>query len=202
MLLHPTCIIYTRYQVGASWLLPEKFPESSMPPKKTQPERRVAYVSIINPFSTTVPFWGQFTYNLSGLSPKQDCSPKRVNTYLVRIQQWCCCTLSGSEVDASPFTPITSCLWPSLPVSPTVTASCLQVESGLRTIRTWCFLSGRGQISISSFRTKNTKRYTSTRGCICCSTTCLGLGNSARFSALSRSDGHARASCAAFCAEG
>ena len=80
MLLHPTCIIYTRYQVGASWLLPEKFPESSMPPKKTQPERRVAYVSIINPFSTTVPFWGQFTYNLSGLSPKQDCSPKRVLT--------------------------------------------------------------------------------------------------------------------------
>ena len=27
------------------------------------------------PFSTAVPFWGQTTYNLSGLPPKWDCSP-------------------------------------------------------------------------------------------------------------------------------
>ena len=32
----------------------------------------------VNPFRTAVPFRGQVTLNLSGLSPKRDCSPKRV----------------------------------------------------------------------------------------------------------------------------
>ena len=34
---------------------------------------------VFNPFRTAVPFWGQTTKNLTGLSPKRDCSPKRVN---------------------------------------------------------------------------------------------------------------------------
>ena len=34
-----------------------------------------------NPFRTTaVPFWGQTTWNLTGLSPKRDGGSKRVNT--------------------------------------------------------------------------------------------------------------------------
>ena len=36
-----------------------------------------------NPFRTAVPFWGQTTRNLSGLSPKRDCGSKRVNQYQV-----------------------------------------------------------------------------------------------------------------------
>ena len=32
---------------------------------------------ILNPFRTAAPFWGQTTWNFSGLSPKRDCSPKR-----------------------------------------------------------------------------------------------------------------------------
>ena len=33
----------------------------------------------INPFRTAVPFWGQTTWTLNGLSPKRDCGSKRVN---------------------------------------------------------------------------------------------------------------------------
>ena len=36
-------------------------------------------VNAIIPFRTAVPFWGQTTWNLSGLSPKRDCSSKWVN---------------------------------------------------------------------------------------------------------------------------
>ena len=32
----------------------------------------------LNPYSTAVPFWGQTTWNLTGLSPKRDCGSKRV----------------------------------------------------------------------------------------------------------------------------
>ena len=31
------------------------------------------------PFTAAVPFWGQTTYNLSGLSHERDCRTKRVN---------------------------------------------------------------------------------------------------------------------------
>ena len=31
-------------------------------------------------FSTAVPFYGQTTWNLAGLSPKHDCGPKRVGS--------------------------------------------------------------------------------------------------------------------------
>ena len=34
--------------------------------------------SLFNPFSTAAPIWGQTTRNLSALSPKRDCSSKRV----------------------------------------------------------------------------------------------------------------------------
>ena len=40
-------------------------------------------VTAINPFRTPVPFWGQalkFQVICLQLSPKRDCSPKRVNT--------------------------------------------------------------------------------------------------------------------------
>ena len=33
---------------------------------------------ILDPFRTAVPFWGQTTWKLSGLSPKRDCRSKRV----------------------------------------------------------------------------------------------------------------------------
>ena len=32
-----------------------------------------------DPFRTAFPFWGQNAWNLTGLSPQLDCSPKRVN---------------------------------------------------------------------------------------------------------------------------
>ena len=32
----------------------------------------------LTPFRSAVPFWGQTTWNLTGLSPKRDCDPKRV----------------------------------------------------------------------------------------------------------------------------
>ena len=32
----------------------------------------------LNPFRTAVPFWGQTTSSLTGLSPKRDCGSKRV----------------------------------------------------------------------------------------------------------------------------
>ena len=31
----------------------------------------------LSPLRTAVPFWGQITYNLTGLSPKRDCGSKR-----------------------------------------------------------------------------------------------------------------------------
>ena len=34
--------------------------------------------TVFNPFRTAVPFWGQNTWNLTGLSPKQNCGSKRV----------------------------------------------------------------------------------------------------------------------------
>ena len=34
-----------------------------------------------NPFRTAVPFWGQTTQNLSGLSLKRNCSPKSVAVF-------------------------------------------------------------------------------------------------------------------------
>ena len=37
---------------------------------------------IVNPFRTAVPFWGQNSWNLTGLSPKRDCGPKRVKTHV------------------------------------------------------------------------------------------------------------------------
>ena len=37
---------------------------------------------MVNPFGTAVPFWGQITQKiLTGLSPKRDCSPKRVKSH-------------------------------------------------------------------------------------------------------------------------
>ena len=34
---------------------------------------------VLSPVRTAVPFWGQTTWNLSGLSPNRDCASKRVN---------------------------------------------------------------------------------------------------------------------------
>ena len=36
---------------------------------------------MLNPFRTAVPFWGQTTWNLNGLSPKPDCGSKRVKAH-------------------------------------------------------------------------------------------------------------------------
>ena len=36
--------------------------------------------SRVNPFRTPVPFWGQLTYFLTGLSPKRNCGSKRVKS--------------------------------------------------------------------------------------------------------------------------
>ena len=35
-------------------------------------------IELLNPFRTAIPFWGQTTWILSGLSPKRDCRSKRV----------------------------------------------------------------------------------------------------------------------------
>ena len=45
--------------------------------------------SLINPFRTAVPFWGQTTQILSNLSPKWDCGPKRVNKRLKTLLYHC-----------------------------------------------------------------------------------------------------------------
>ena len=37
---------------------------------------------VFNPFRTAVPFWGQTTWNLTGLSLKRDCGPERVKSSL------------------------------------------------------------------------------------------------------------------------
>ena len=34
----------------------------------------------LTPFRTAAPFWGQSTWNLTGLSPLRDCGFKRVNS--------------------------------------------------------------------------------------------------------------------------
>ena len=45
--------------------------------RKAPPHRYCG--SIVNPFKTAVPFWGQNTRNLSSLSQKRDCGSKRGN---------------------------------------------------------------------------------------------------------------------------
>ena len=41
----------------------------------------ITFTFQLNPFRSAVPFWGQITHNLTGLSPKRDCSPEGVNSY-------------------------------------------------------------------------------------------------------------------------
>ena len=41
---------------------------------------------------TEVPFWGQTAWNMSRLSPKQDCSSKRANSSRKHIQTFFCCS--------------------------------------------------------------------------------------------------------------
>ena len=41
-----------------------------------------------DPFRTAVPFRGQTTWNLSGLSPKRDCSSERVNPFRTAVPFW------------------------------------------------------------------------------------------------------------------
>ena len=43
---------------------------------------------LINPFRTAVPFWGQTTWILNGLSPKRDCGSKRVKSASSYYQPW------------------------------------------------------------------------------------------------------------------
>ena len=50
------------------------------PHNRTAVLKRVHTHWSINPFRTAVPFWEKSTWNLSGLSPKRDCGPKRVNS--------------------------------------------------------------------------------------------------------------------------
>ena len=40
----------------------------------------IPFINTVNPFRTAVPFWGQITYNLTGLSPKWDCGSRGVNS--------------------------------------------------------------------------------------------------------------------------
>ena len=48
--------------------------------KTTKVHIRIRVVPPVHPFSTAVPFWGQTTSYLSGLSPKRDCGSKRVKS--------------------------------------------------------------------------------------------------------------------------
>ena len=48
--------------------------------------------SIIDRFRTAVPFWGQTSQIISNLSPKRDCSPKRVKEqHSSSFYIYCCC---------------------------------------------------------------------------------------------------------------
>ena len=71
---------------------------TSLPPELwkvcTNTGRCIAYSSrysctgVVNPFRTAVPFWGQTTWNLTGLSPKRDCGSKRVNPFRTGVPFW------------------------------------------------------------------------------------------------------------------
>ena len=37
----------------------------------------------VNAFIASAPFWGQTTQNLTGLSPKRDCRPKRTKVHII-----------------------------------------------------------------------------------------------------------------------
>ena len=52
-----------------------------MPRVYTERSRR--HLGGLNPFRTAVPFGGQTTRNLTGLSPKRDCGAKRVNVVCI-----------------------------------------------------------------------------------------------------------------------
>ena len=45
-------------------------------------------MTCLNPFRTAVPFWGQSTWNLTGLSPQRDCGSKRVNPFSTAVLFW------------------------------------------------------------------------------------------------------------------
>ena len=47
----------------------------------------------ICPFRTAVPFWGHTTKNWTGLSPKGDCGPKRVNVVNCVLPQLLYCII-------------------------------------------------------------------------------------------------------------
>ena len=46
---------------------------------RRQPEMFAKENRVLDPFRTAVPFWGQTTWKLRGLSPIRDCGSKRVN---------------------------------------------------------------------------------------------------------------------------
>ena len=66
-----TCIIPTVRQGTSLLVYDRQFIFSPLPTK--------VYRVHLNPFRTAVPFWGQTTRNLTGLSTKRDCGSKRVN---------------------------------------------------------------------------------------------------------------------------
>ena len=47
-------------------------------PKQKQKAKKRYRQWVVNPFRTAVPFWGQTTRISSSLSPKRECSPKRL----------------------------------------------------------------------------------------------------------------------------
>ena len=59
--------MYTRYTAVCVWVL------------------CVSFFTLFNPFRAAVPFWGQTTWILSGLSPKRDCGSRRVNRYFLPV---------------------------------------------------------------------------------------------------------------------
>ena len=58
---------------------------STRPAYKKQPDEKTSTSRVFGerstPFRTAVPFWGQITWNLSGLAPKRDCGSKGDNNF-------------------------------------------------------------------------------------------------------------------------
>ena len=65
--------------------------------------------SVINPFRTAVPFWGQTTRNLSGLSQLRDCGSKGVkHSPVVARSKWCACSSASRSCVRVCLSPETS----------------------------------------------------------------------------------------------
>ena len=64
----------------------------------------VTMCASVNPFRTAVPFWGQTTQSSSSLSPKRDCGPKRVNSFLYDVCTLFLATATGVSYVTAPWT--------------------------------------------------------------------------------------------------